>query len=78
MRVWARKDAYAEFTKEEFELIINASLYGEEHEEAAKLLSERYDGSGYLSGEEIAFWADEVDPDKYKNATGFDDIEWGC
>ena len=78
MRVWARKDAYAEFTEDELNVLINASLFDEQREKAAEILADKYDGSGYLSGEEISYQAYEMAPSVYGNVGGFSDIEWGC
>ena len=76
MKIWARKNVSAEFTNEELEILINASLTGAGFDEAVKLLVDKYGGEGYMSGEEIALQAYEYDEEKYKGATGFQDIDW--
>lgn len=75
MTIWARKTVNAEFTNKELELLIGASLYDNRTEEACKLLSSKFGGEGYMSGEEIAYQAYKYDKEKY-NCGGFNDIEW--
>ena len=80
MTIWARRSVSAEFTKEELEILIDASLNGDSKvvDKACELLKRKYGGEGYISGEEIAYQAYEMEPDneKYKYVTGFCDIEW--
>lgn len=75
MKIWARKTVDAEFTNEELELLIDASLNDNRTEEACELLSNKFGGEGYMSGDEIAYQAYEYDEEKY-NCGRFTDIEW--
>ena len=75
MKIWARKTVDAEFTNEELELLIDASLNDNRTEEACELLSNKFGGEGYMSGDEIAYQAYDQDKEKY-NCGGFNDIDW--
>lgn len=73
--LFARLDASEEFTREEVEMLIDASLTGNGYEQAANLLRNKYNGYGYISGYEIEDAAYGLDPEKYGNG-GFSDIEF--
>lgn len=75
MMIFARKTVDAEFTNEELELLIDASLNNNRTEKACELLSSKFGGNGYISGEEIAYQAYEYDKEKY-SCGGFNDIDW--
>ena len=76
MKIWARKDVEIEFTNEELELLIDASLNDKHVKEAIDMLRMKLGGSGYISEAEIQYQACEYDMEKYIHVTGFCDIEW--
>ena len=78
MKICARIDVEEDFTVNELELLIKASVDGDGYNEVSQLLHEKFGGSGYISGEEIWYWAKEsgeVDATKYPE-NGYEDIEW--
>ena len=76
INIWARKTVTAVFTEEELKILIAASLNDIDTEKACMLLKEKFGGSGYMSGEEIAYQAYEYDKETYKDVAGFADVEW--
>ena len=76
MKIWARKTVEEDFTNEELELLIDASLNDKNVDEAVDLLRSKFGGSGYISESEVQYQAYEYDMEKYRHIGGFCDIEW--